>query len=45
MRLHQHSEFRDAIVAASTYFAPKGISTQLIEKDYYVTEALRINCG
>jgi hypothetical protein len=42
MRLHQHPDFRDAIVAASNYFAPKGISTQLIEKDYYVTEALRM---
>jgi hypothetical protein len=33
MRLHQHPEFRDAIVAASTYFAPKGISTQLLDCD------------
>jgi Nucleotidyl transferase AbiEii toxin, Type IV TA system len=41
MRLHQHPDFRDAIVAARKYFAPKGIATQLIEKDYYVTEALR----
>ncbi len=31
----------DAIIAAGKYFAPKGIATQLIEKDYYVTEALR----
>jgi Nucleotidyl transferase AbiEii toxin, Type IV TA system len=41
MRLHQHPDFRDAIIAAGEYFAPKGIATQLIEKDYYVTEALR----
>ena len=45
MRLYQHPDFRDAIVAASNHFAPKGISTQLIEKDYYVTEALRTIAG
>jgi hypothetical protein len=42
MRLHQHPDFRDAIIAAGKYFEPKGIATQLIEKDYYVTEALRM---
>jgi hypothetical protein len=41
MRLHQHPDFRDAIIAAGKYFEPKGIANQLIEKDYYVTEALR----
>jgi Nucleotidyl transferase AbiEii toxin, Type IV TA system len=42
MKLHQHPDFRDAIVAAGKHFEPKGIATQLIEKDYYVTEALRM---
>jgi hypothetical protein len=41
MKLHQHPDFRDAIIAAGKYFEPKGIANQLIEKDYYVTEALR----
>jgi Nucleotidyl transferase AbiEii toxin, Type IV TA system len=42
MRLHQHPDFRDALVAAGFHFAARGISAQLIEKDYYVTEALRL---
>jgi hypothetical protein len=42
MKLHEHPDFRDAIVAASEYFAPRKISPQVIEKDYFVTEALRI---
>jgi Nucleotidyl transferase AbiEii toxin, Type IV TA system len=41
MRLHEHPDFRDAIIAASSYFAPRKISPQLIEKDYYATETLR----
>jgi Nucleotidyl transferase AbiEii toxin, Type IV TA system len=41
MKLHQHPDFRDAIIAAGKYFEPKGIANQLVEKDYYVTEALR----
>jgi hypothetical protein len=41
MRLHKHPDFRDAIIAASSYFAPRRISPQLIEKDYYATETLR----
>jgi predicted nucleotidyltransferase component of viral defense system len=42
MKLFQHPDFRDAVVAASEYFARTGLTEQLIEKDYYVTEALRI---
>jgi hypothetical protein len=41
MKLHQHPDFRDAVIAAGKYFESKGIANQLIEKDYYVTEALR----
>jgi Nucleotidyl transferase AbiEii toxin, Type IV TA system len=41
MRLYEHPDFRDALVAAGAHFATRGISAQLIEKDYYVTEALR----
>jgi hypothetical protein len=42
MRLHEHPDFRDALIAAGAHFSARGISTQLIEKDYYVTEALRL---
>ena len=42
MKLCEHPEFYDAIVAAKEHFAESGFSEQLIEKDYYVTEALRI---
>lgn len=39
MRLHEHPDFRDIVVAVA---AERGISEQIVEKDYYVTEALRI---
>ena len=42
MKLFQHPSFRDAIIAAQEHFAPLGLTEQLIEKDYYVTEALRL---
>jgi hypothetical protein len=40
MRLHEHPDFRDALIAAGAYFSAHGISAQLIEKDYYVTVLL-----
>jgi predicted nucleotidyltransferase component of viral defense system len=42
MRLCESPEFRDAIVTAKEYFNRSGLTEQFIEKDYYITEALRI---
>lgn len=41
-KLCEHPDFYDAILAAKNYFNHFGLTEQLIEKDYYVTEALRI---
>lgn len=45
MRLCEYSDFRDAITAAANYFSNQGLNEQFIEKDYYITEALRILAG
>jgi hypothetical protein len=42
MRLSDHPDFRQAIVQAAEHFAEGGLRPVLIEKDYYVTETLRI---
>lgn len=42
MKLFEHQDFKDAISAAENHFLNSGLTTQLIEKDYYVTEALRV---
>jgi hypothetical protein len=42
VKLFESPEFRDAIQAAKDHFGYAGLTEQLIEKDYYVTEALRI---
>jgi hypothetical protein len=42
MRLSQHPDFAQAIVQAAEHFAERGLRPALIEKDYYVTETLRI---
>lgn len=42
MRLSEHPDFRQAIVQTAEHFADRGLRPALIEKDYYVTEALRI---
>ena len=39
MNLHEAPEFRDALIAAARV---RGVSEQFVEKDYYVTEALRV---
>ncbi len=41
MRLHQHADFEQAILRAAEHFRPRGLRPAIIEKDYYVTEALR----
>ena len=38
----EHPDFRDAAIAAREHFNHLGLTEQFIEKDYYVTEALRI---
>ncbi|MFN0008780.1 MAG: nucleotidyl transferase AbiEii/AbiGii toxin family protein [Planctomycetota bacterium] len=42
MRLFEHPEFEQAILAAEKHFAGRGLRAPVIEKDYYVTEALRV---
>src|SRR3984957_16540260 len=42
MKLFEHPEFEQAIVRAAEHFRPQGMRPAIIEKDYYVTEALRI---
>ncbi|MGO9112305.1 MAG: nucleotidyl transferase AbiEii/AbiGii toxin family protein [Thermoguttaceae bacterium] len=42
MKLHEHPDFEQAIIRAAEHFAGRGLRESIIEKDYYVTEALRI---
>lgn len=47
MRLFESSEFEEAITQSRAHFAGKGtdLTEQFIEKDYYLTEALRMIAG
>lgn len=42
MKLFQHAEFEQAVLQAAEHFRARGLRPPVIEKDYYVTEALRI---
>ena len=42
MKLFEHRDFEQAILEAAEYFRAQGLRPAIIEKDYYVTEALRI---
>ena len=42
MKLHEHPDFEQAIIQAEVHFREQGKRAALIEKDYYVTEALRV---
>jgi len=42
MKLFQHPDFQQAIVRAAEHFRGRRLREAIIEKDYYVTEALRI---
>ena len=42
MKLFEHPEFEQAILRAAEFFHARGLRPAIIEKDYYVTEALRI---
>ncbi len=41
MRLFEHADFEQAIIQAAEHFRKQGLRPAVIEKDYYVTEALR----
>ena len=41
MRLFEHADFEQAILRAAEYFRERKLRPAIIEKDYYVTEALR----
>jgi nucleotidyltransferase AbiEii toxin of type IV toxin-antitoxin system len=42
VRLFEHPDFEQAILRAADHFRERGLRPAIIEKDYYVTEALRI---
>ncbi len=42
MRLFEHPDFEQAILEAAEHYRARGLRAAIIEKDYYVTEALRI---
>ena len=42
MRLYEHPDFEQAILRAADHYSGRGLRPAIIEKDYYVTEALRI---
>jgi hypothetical protein len=42
MKLCEHADFEQAILRAEKHFSGSGLRASIIEKDYYVTEVLRI---
>jgi predicted nucleotidyltransferase component of viral defense system len=42
MKLFEHPDFEQAVIQAAEHFRDRGLRPALIEKDYYVTEALRV---
>lgn len=42
MRLFEHPDFEQAILRAAEHFRDRNLRPAIIEKDYYVTEALRV---
>lgn len=42
VKLFEHPDFEQAIILATEHFRPRGLRESIIEKDYFVTEALRI---
>lgn len=42
VRLFEHPDFEQAIIRAAEHFRGQGLRPAIIEKDYYVTEALRL---
>jgi predicted nucleotidyltransferase component of viral defense system len=41
VKLFEHQDFDQAVIEAARHFEERGLRPALIEKDYYVTEALR----
>jgi hypothetical protein len=42
VKLFEHPDFEQAVIRAADHFRPRGLREAIIEKDYFVTEALRI---
>jgi hypothetical protein len=42
MKLFQHKDFEQVILGAERHFHARKLRPAIIEKDYYVTETLRI---
>jgi hypothetical protein len=42
MRLFEHPDFEQAVLQAAAHFRDQGLRPAIIEKDYYVTETLRV---
>jgi predicted nucleotidyltransferase component of viral defense system len=42
VKLFEHPDFEQAILRAAEHFREEGLRPAIIEKDYYVTEALRV---
>jgi Nucleotidyl transferase AbiEii toxin, Type IV TA system len=42
VKLFEHPDFEQAVIHAVEHFRPRGLREAIIEKDYFVTEALRI---
>ncbi len=42
MKLFEHPDFEQLVLRAAEHFKPRGLRPAVLEKDYYVTEALRI---
>jgi hypothetical protein len=45
MNLFEHADFGQSVLRAALHFQGRGLRPAIIEKDYYVTEALRILAG
>jgi hypothetical protein len=45
VKLFEHADFEQSILRAAEHFRARGLRPAIIEKDYYVTEALRIVAG
>ena len=45
MKLFGHPDFEQLVLAASEHFRDRGLRPAIVEKDYYVTETLRIIAG
>jgi len=45
VKLFEHPDFEQAILRAAEHFRSRGLRPAIVEKDYYVTEALRAIAG